>query len=378
MKLKFINIGKEGLIGDNENNYIKNKRLKFVYIGSDISEEENKEKWKNYFEKIKCEILLLFFNNSEEYLPKNNKDINHIIYLGKFSKEIKENFFLFQRILFKFVVDFLYNLSSFNNYETVINAFFKAKKNFFENYALCSEYFIPNNKEKQDTEEDNIIFIKNNEGTEGDIFSFFDFQDINLNDIKRKRNNNDNEEEQEEGDFDKNNIYFRKNEFREGKQYNHIFKYNYIHYNQKYYEFPYMDLEESAINKKEVNIYSEIFQKLVNQRFFCVNEIIDEIEKKLFENKIKILKLSGNFAKDICKEICKYFFMKKEARLSQPVEVQPSSKDYFERIFIVTKEIKDLSEVLGNKQLPKNTKVDIENNNNLILMIFECEPAEKI
>ncbi len=320
---------------------IKNKDIETLIDNSKFSES--------------CEILIIGITNC-----MNNKNDNsildifknkfrHIIYINypmiRELLQIENHFFYFyfQKCFFIFIEEFILNLSKLRGCLTIKEAFNRARNLFLENFTHLR---INNKNEKllsfQRTEtEEKIIDMIGDVANDNDIYDFGYFNEDIFRPYSKKKNIKDVYDEYDD-DMNKNNIYFRKNPFKDDEQKEEKIDKN---KNLKYFKFPADDF-----------LHSYNFKRLVDKRFYSMKEILRDLIFSI--KKHQYVNVFGDREKFkgkvmMCEEVCKYFYM----------------NNYFKKgIFVV-----------NAKYLNKfKTLPEIKYNNNKEDMLIVIEHVEKI
>jgi len=296
--IRFLYIGSD-YFNDKGNLYYEDQNFKCKIIENKyIKEILDQSKFSNM-----CDILILAIlngdNNNEENLYKifHSKKFRHIIYFKKvneLNQILKENpiyYFYFQKCFLNFIVNFMINLSKIRGYLTITKAFRNSKNKFNENIQKLIKF------KKLKIEEEDFLCLSGDEENDNDIFDYGNLDEGNI--VKNINNNiiKDIYDEYEDDNMKKNNIYFRKNVFRDNgmKNENKDGEKNYI----KYFKFPGKD-----------SLRPDNFQRLINERIFSMKNILKDLINTIKDN--KYVNIYGNKFLEktkICREACKYFYM---------------------------------------------------------------------
>ena len=354
-----------------------NYPIRFLYIGSDyynkdgnlfcedeelrsvlIKNEDIKTLLDNSKFSESCEILIIGITNCMNNKNDNNSILDifknksrHIIYINypMISELLKNdnNYFYFQKCFFIFIEEFILNLSKLRGCLTIKEAFNRARNLFLENFTHLR---INNKNEKllsfQRTEtEEKIIDMIGDVANDNDIYDFGYFNESNFKPYSKKKNINlmtKDVYDEYDDDMKKNNIYFRKNPFKDNEQKEEKTE---INKKAKFFKFPAND-----------SLRPDNFKRLVDKRFYSMKEILSELISRIKNN--KIVNVFGDKEQfkgkvKMCEEVCKYFYM----------------NNYFKKgIYVVN--VRYLNKF---KSLP-----EIKNNSNKKDMLIVIEHVEKM
>ena len=306
--IKFLYIGSDGY--NKEGNLILEDNFSsFIVPNQDIKNIIENSKYK---EACDSDIVILGILNNDENNENSIYNIfkskfRHIIYFKKDDDLIElfnnEPLFYcyFQNCFFYFIKEFINNLSKSKGYLTIREAFIRAQTTFNLNLKKINliikdhKNFLCLGENVKIYDHKNFLCLGGNPKYDDDICDFGFINDENFDSYINQKNiikNNNKElyEEYVDEEIKKNNIYFRKNPFKNVNE------------------------EENTSSAKDMDkkFPSNYFLKdeQLEKRLYSMKPILENLITMVMNN--KIVNLFGNKyfrTTKLCVEICKYFFM---------------------------------------------------------------------